>query len=135
MTPEHRALRLGWTSLAIWAGLGLALEAAHALKLASYLDDDLTRLLLRLAHAHGVGLAIVAILFALSVAPRIAPALATHLVHALAIACICMPLGFALGALGHPEGDPSVLVVLAPIGALALVYALARIALALWRTS
>ena len=53
--------RVGWTSLFAWACVGLALESAHGLKLASYLDDALTRELCTLAHAHGVGLALVAI--------------------------------------------------------------------------
>ncbi|MCZ7687492.1 MAG: hypothetical protein M5U28_55625 [Sandaracinaceae bacterium] len=48
-----RAARFGWTSLALWACAGVALEAAHGFKLAAYLDDELARMLLRLAHAHG----------------------------------------------------------------------------------
>src|SRR5262249_48615315 len=59
MTEPLRAARFGWTSLLAWAATGLALETAHGLKLAAYLDDALVRLLLTLAHAHGVGLALV----------------------------------------------------------------------------
>lgn len=127
------AARAGWSLLFLYALTGIALEAAHGWKVAAYLDDALARELLRLAHAHGVGLSIVVILFGVSAAPRLDEKLAAHLVHALTAAAVLMPLGFALGAVAHPEGDPSIAILLVPIGALALVYALARTALALWR--
>ncbi len=69
--PATGAARFGWTSLALFAALGAVLEAAHGFKLAAYLDDELTRLLLRLAHAHGVGLALVVLVFGVSAAPRL----------------------------------------------------------------
>lgn len=132
---DDGAARFGWTSLALWAMAGVALEAAHALKLAEYLDDELARMLLRLAHAHGVGLSLVVIVFGAAAAPRMSASLARHLSRALALAAIAMPLGFALGAIAHPEGDPSVGVFLVPIGALALIYGLARTAREMWRPS
>src|SRR5690606_1651707 len=131
--PSTRAARFGWTSLALWACAGVALEAAHAFKVSAYLDDELTRMLLRLAHAHGVGLSLVVIVFGAAAAPRSDEGLARHLGGALAAAAVLVPLGFALGAIAHPEGDPGVGVLLVPIGALALVYALARVARAMWR--
>lgn len=127
--------RLGWSLLALYACTGVALEAAHGWKVSAYLDDALARELLRLAHAHGVGLSLVVILFGVSAAPRLDERLAAHLVHALTAAAILMPLGFALGAIDHPEGDPSVGIVLVPIGALALLYGLLRTAIALWRAT
>ena len=60
----RRCWRFGWTSLAAWALFGLALEAAHGFKLAAYLDDNLRHAILRLAHAHGVILALVVLAFA-----------------------------------------------------------------------
>ena len=60
----RRCRRFGWTSLAAWALFGLALEAAHGFKLAAYLDDNLRHTILRLAHAHGVILALVVLAFA-----------------------------------------------------------------------
>lgn len=126
------AARFGWTSLALWACAGVALEAAHAFKVAGYLDDELARMLLRLAHAHGVGLSIVVIVFGAAAAPRLEARLARHLGRALAFAAVLVPLGFGLGALAHPEGDPGVGVFLIPLGALALLYALARTARAMW---
>ncbi len=132
--PATSAARFGWTSLTAWASAGVALEAAHGFKLSAYLDDELTRLLLTLAHAHGVGLALVVIVFGSSAAPRMTPELARHLLRALAFAATAVPLGFALGAIAHPEGDPSAAILLVPLGALSLVYALARTAIATWRT-
>lgn len=131
--PATRAARFGWTSLALWACAGVALEAAHAFKVSAYLDDELARTLLRLAHAHGVGLSLVVIVFGAAAVPRLDEGLARHLGSALGAAAILVPLGFALGAIAHPEGDPSLGILLAPLGALALVYALVRVAREMWR--
>lgn len=133
--PAKSAARIGWTALTVYACAGIGLEAAHGWKLAAYLDDALTRELLRLAHAHGVGLSIVVLVFGTSAAPRLTPTLATHLVRALAVAAFLVPAGFALGVIAHPESDPGIGIVLVPIGALVLVYALARTSLALWRSA
>lgn len=120
--------RFGWTSLLLWVLFGVALESAHAFKVSSYLDDELTRLLLTLAHAHGVGLALVVIAFAATV-----PEPPSWVRRSLRFSAIAMPLGFALGALAHPEGDPSVGIVLAPLGALALLAALTQTVFRAWR--
>lgn len=140
MTPEQaleqaRAQRFGWTSLLVWAVLGAALEAAHGFKLATYLQDDLTRMLLRLGHAHGVGLSLVVLAYSVTALPAMASApgrvpLAGRL---LRVAAMLVPLGFALSAFGHPEGDPSPAVFLVPIGACALLVALALIVRSLRR--
>ena len=63
MSEEQRGLRFGWSALALWATFGLALETAHGFKLGLYLDDNLRHTLLRLAHAHGVVLALVVLAF------------------------------------------------------------------------
>lgn len=126
-----RARRFGWTSLLTWAFAGLALEAAHGWKVSAVLDDELTRTLLRLAHAHGVGLSLVAIVHGeLALGWLAGAARSTSL--ALQTGAVLVPLGFALGAIGHPESDPSPLVLLTPIGALALLFALGRTAVAAW---
>jgi hypothetical protein len=125
--------RVGWTSLLVWACVGLALETANGLKLASYLDDAMTRELLTLGHAHGVGLAIVAILVGEHGLPRSAEAHRESIARATAFAALAIPLGFALSALGHPEGDPGIAIWIVPVGALALLGALAAIAIGVWR--
>ncbi len=125
----HAARALGWTGLCAWAAIGLGLEAAHGLKLSAYLDDELTRLLLTLAHAHGVGLSMLMVLFAGHGAPLLA--LGDRVtVRLLAVGWAGLPLGFALAAVAHPESDPGLAVWLVPPAGLALVVALARTALA-----
>jgi hypothetical protein len=124
--------RLGWTSLLVWAVIGLALESANGLKLAPYLDDALARELLTLAHAHGVGLAIVTLLIAEHGLPRVAEGRHAVVVRATAFAALAIPLGFALAAPGHPEGDPGLPIWIVPVGALALLSALATITHAVW---
>lgn len=120
---------LGWAGLACWAAAGLALEAAHGLKLSAYLDDELTRLLLTLAHAHGAALSLLAVVLAHHGLPLLGrdDALTARL---FGTAWLALPLGFALGAIGHPEGDPGLAIWLVPPAGLALVAALTRVALA-----
>jgi hypothetical protein len=139
MSEEHlaeqaRARRFGWTSLFVWACLGFALEAAHGFKLEAYLGDELARMLLRLGHAHGVGLALVVLVYGVSAVPVLAmqagPPLAGKL---LRTAAVLMPSGFALSAFGHPEGDPSVAIFAVPIGAFALLAGLWLVVRAAWR--
>jgi hypothetical protein len=131
----RRARRFGWTALLLWAVGGLLLETAHGLKLAPYLDDELTRLLLTLAHAHGVGLALVVLVYGAAGVPMLATREdgGRAIGRLLRVAAVLVPLGFGLGAVAHPEGDPSVAIVLVPIGALVLLVALARLAWAAWR--
>ena len=119
-----RARRFGFYSLAIWMSLGLALETAHAFKLSAYLDHPLRRELLLWAHAHGVGLALVVLAYAgLGVSTA-----ALRAGKALRAGSVLMPLGFALGVLGHAEADPGPSVWLVPLGALLALYALVGIA-------
>lgn len=127
------ARRFGWTSLLCWACAGLALEAAHGWKVSAVLDDELTRTLLRLAHAHGVGLSLVAIVHG-EFATSWLGARARPIAVAIWVGAFLVPVGFALGAIAHPEGDPGFGVLLVPIGALALIVALARTAHAAWTT-
>jgi hypothetical protein len=139
MTPsdlealQRTARRFGWTALLGWTCAGLLLEAAHGWKVSAVLDDELTRTLLRLGHAHGVGLSLVAVVHGELAMPLFSPADARTVMRALQAGALSVPVGFGLGAIGHPEGDPSVLVFLVPLGALALIYALTRTAIAAWR--
>lgn len=123
--PAHLARAYGFVGLFGWALFGLGLEAAHAFKLAAFLDDRLTRLLLTLGHAHGVGLSLVLVVSAsagLDMLPT--PTSRARVGRALRFGAVIIPTGFVLGAVHHPEGDPSLAVVLVPIGALALLYGL-----------
>lgn len=132
----RRSRRFGWTSLAVWATAGVGLETAHGFKLAVYLDDEVARLLLRLAHAHGVGLSLVVLVYSVAGAPLLASTSdgGRRVGAALRVAAVGLPAGFLAGAIGHPEGDPSVGVLLVPLAALALLWALARLAIAAFRS-
>jgi hypothetical protein len=129
---SRRHLVFGWWSLLAFAVLGLTLEALHGFKVRGYLDasNDTRRLMWTLAHAHGIGLALVHIGFGLML--RVAPETAARNVQtvslALIVASVALPGGFFLGGIGFYAGDPGVGVALVPAGAAALLYALAKIA-------
>jgi len=125
--------RVGWSSLLLWACVGLGLESAHGLKLASYLDDALTRELLTLAHAHGVGLAIVSIVVGELGLARVPESRRSFVASCTVFAALAIPLAFALSSIGHPEGDPGIAIWIVPLGALALICALVVVAHAVWR--
>jgi hypothetical protein len=136
---SRRHLRLGWWSLLFFATLGLVLESLHGFKVRAYLDvsNETRRLMWTLAHAHGTLLAMLNIVFALSL--RIAPELTTSRLafvsNALAGATILMPMGFFLGGIAFYAGDPGLGVLLLPIGALLLLAAIFWIARGVNRTN
>lgn len=124
-----RHLRAGWGSLVAFVVLGAVLELFHAIKSPVYLDAgrETTRLLLRLAHAHGTLLSLVNVAFALTarVRPRVArPAASASLLASL----VLLPGGFLLGGLWASGGDPGLGVVLVPAGAALLVAGAAIVA-------
>ena len=131
---RRRSQRMGWLSLALWASFGVLLELFHGFKWAPYLDDELTRLLLRLAHAHGVGLSLVLLAHAAVGAELFerAPSRGAHVGRALRLSAALIPLGFALSAPYHSESDPALPILLVPVGAALLLYALISLARAAW---
>lgn len=133
-----RHLVAGFVALFSFAAGGLGLEVLHAFKVPLLVDAgaETTRLLLRLAHAHGalLGLVQVAWAAALGLRPRAARG---DVSAALLGALVLLPAGFALGALpqlGARAGDPGPLVALAPVGAASLLYGLGRAVGALRRS-
>lgn len=131
-SPSTRThLRFGWTGLLVYALLGIGLEALHAWKSAAYLGvgNETRRLMWTLAHAHGVGLSLVHLGFAAtlnSVAATERPKLA-FASRAFCWASLLIPLGFFLGGTVTYEADPGLGVLLVPVGAVLLLFALARI--------
>lgn len=123
--PERlikRHLRAGWWALGVYLLLGVLLEAFHATKAGLYLDvgHETRRLLFRLAHAHGTLLAMVNILYAVTL--RVTASAASSLASgSLIVALLLMPGGFFLGGVWAKGGDPGLGAALAPAGALALV--------------
>jgi hypothetical protein len=119
LTTRH--LRAGWWGLAVFVGLGAVLELLHAIKSPLFLDagQESTRLLLRLAHAHGTLVSVINLAYAGTL--RLRPAAGTPVVSvALLSALVLLPAGFFLGALGASGGDPGLGALLVPPGALAL---------------
>jgi hypothetical protein len=130
----RRHLVVGWCALAFFASLGLALEALLAFKAGGYVDvgNDTRREMWRLAHAHGTAVAVLNVVYGLTVknVPAVGDALASA---CLLLALLLIPLGFFGGGVSIHGGDPGVLVFLVPPGGLALVYGLARVARVLMR--
>ena len=127
----RRHLRLGWTALAIFVGLGMTLEALHAFKIGIYLDVDNStrRFMWTLAHAHGTLLALVNLAFAaLYDRMPLAHKGGTWISHFLVGATVLMPGGFFLGGVRFHGGDPGVGVILVPIGGAMLIIALIAVA-------
>jgi len=130
---RRRHLSMGWLSLLCFALLGIALEALHAWKVDAYLHPahETRRLLLRLAHAHGLGLAMLHIAYAFTASSlREAPKFAGP---CLTGALFAMPLGFLLGGIWHSGGDPGAGIALVPLGALLLLIAIGSTAWSLRR--
>jgi hypothetical protein len=130
----QRSRRFAWTSLFVWILFGLGLEVAHGFKASAYLDDGLRRTLLRLSHAHGVILALVVLAWGERGASLIEPPTrALWVGRLLRAGALLVPLGFATASIGASEGDPSLPILLVPLGALALLAALGRTAFGAWR--
>ena len=139
-----RHLVIGWWSLLIFVALGLVLESMHGFKVAWYVNSgepETTRLMMRLAHAHGTFLSLVHLAFAWTVSQATgfqgrSRSVASRSVQA---AGILVPAGFLLAGLpgfvktgglrlGVLGGDPGLGIVLVPIGALLLILALYLVA-------
>jgi hypothetical protein len=136
---RQRHLRLGWTALLVFTTLGLTLEALHAFKSPAYLGvgQETRRLMWTLAHAHGIGLSLLHIVFGATVShldaarmPRLQRASAL-----LTAASWLLPLGFFLGGIATYDGDPGVGVLLAPIGGALLWVAVLLVAIEASRKS
>ena len=124
-------LRFGWWSLFVFAILGLVLETLQGFKAPLYVDvsHDTRRLMWTLAHAHGVGLALIHVLFALSL-PSLPSGLARDRLvsRCLIAASVLLPGGFFAGGAIYYAGDPGPAILLVPVGALLLITAVFLIA-------
>ena len=122
----RRHFLAGWWLLLVFAALGTVLEAFHGLKIGFYLDhgNATRRLMWTLAHAHGVLLGLVNIAFAVTVQWRGLPAEKVRIASASLLgASVLLPGGFFLGGVVVYGGDPSLGVLLTPVGAVLLVVA------------
>jgi hypothetical protein len=134
---SRRHLRFGWWSLLVFAAAGLGLETLHGFKIAAYLDvsNETRRLMWTLAHAHGTLLAVLHLVFALTLRgmPELSAELGAKDLRAISSSLIAasglLPGGFFLGGIAFYGGDPGLGVLLVPLGAaflLAAIYLIAR---------
>ena len=126
---SQRHFRWGWWCLLLFVGLGVVLETLHAFKVGSYLNvgNETRRLMWTLAHAHGTLLALVHMAFGATVALSARPQSQRRFwaSRCLTYSALLIPLGFFLGGLDVHGGDPSLGILLVPIGAALLLVAIA----------
>ncbi len=127
-TGLRLVLRVGCALLALSLPMGVALEALHGFKVARWLESPMRRELWRLAHAHGAMLGILCLLY-VAIAPQYVSddRARSRAGCELALGAVVMPLGFFAGGVLNFEGDPSLGIVLVPLGALLIVSALVRV--------
>lgn len=123
-------LRHGWWSLLAFISLGLVLETLHGFKVGWYLDADVTmrRLMFTLAHAHGTLVALVNIAAGLTLRGVAGLDLDAAASQSLRWGSLLLPAGFFLGGLVIHDGDPGLGILLVPVGALLLLFGVARLA-------
>jgi hypothetical protein len=120
-------MRVGWHALLIFGALGTMLEVLHAWKNPAYLGvgNETRRLMWTLAHAHGIGLSLLQIAYAATLAVVFqSQALSVRLQRAswlIDLSTLLMPLGFFLGGLLTYDSDPSLGILLVPLGAFAFL--------------
>lgn len=127
MTLARRHVRFGWWALAVFLTLGIVLESMHGFKVGWYLDagNEARRLTWTLAHAHGTLIALVNIVFGLTLRvmePEPGPWVRAAS-PALLASAVVLPAGFFLGGLVIYGGDPGLGILLVPAGALLLLVA------------
>jgi hypothetical protein len=122
----RRHFLAGWWLLLVFVAMGTTLEAFHGLKAGFYLDlgNATRRLMWTLAHAHGVLLGLVNIAFAVTLQSRGMRADKARITSASLLgASALLPGGFLLGGIVVYGGDPSLGVLLTPVGAVLLLVA------------
>ncbi|MEM7311487.1 MAG: hypothetical protein AAF682_32800 [Planctomycetota bacterium] len=121
----RRCTRAGFLLLAFSLPLGLTFEALHAMKYEVYLGSAMRREMWTLAHAHGAMLGMLLLLFA-ALAPSAFGNAGTRarVARLLLPGSILMPLGFLGGGILNSEGDPSLAILLVPLGGALLLAAL-----------
>ena len=130
--PE-KSLLLGWSGLALYIGLGIGLEALHALKVGFYLDpsNSARRLMWTLSHVHGTlfSLLLIALAFTSYHVERPENRARFKMASlAMKIGWLLTPVGFFLGGLQLFGGDPGWGIFLVPVGALSMLFGVSQVA-------
>ncbi len=128
-------LRFGWIAIAVFLLLGLALESLHLIKAPFYFEPRIRRELWTLAHAHGALLGVICVIFGLCAETLIRSERSRQRASlALRTGSILVPAGFLLGGIANSETDPSLAIVLVPVGALLVLAAVIIVAAGTLRT-
>ena len=122
-------LRLALVLVAVVLASGLVLESLYGLRTRGWMQDDLRREFVRLAHAHGglLGLVNVALAFAMD-RLRTPELWARRIRIAGLVGAGLVAAGFFGGGVWHGVSDPGPLVLLVPAGALLVLASLLAIA-------
>jgi hypothetical protein len=138
LAAEGRArvhARFGWTLLLVSLVFGAVLEGMEGFRWGPVVRDMWVQRLWSLAHFHGAAFGLLNLIYvpwadtrALSEGRR------TSASRMLIVGSVTMPLGFLLGGIGHFEGDPSIGIFLAPLGAVFVLYTVVIHTLAVWRS-
>lgn len=125
--------RFAVTLLFVALAFGIALEVLHGFKTAAYLMDPVRKEFWSLAHFHGVGLALLNLVYS-SWAGRTGLGVRNRgVLLSLMAGSVLLPVGFLLGGVGHYGSDPGLGIFLAPAGAALVLYAVGATAISLWR--
>ncbi|MBK6424873.1 MAG: hypothetical protein IPF82_01360 [Blastocatellia bacterium] len=125
--------RFAMTLLFVALAFGIVLETLHGFKAVTYLMDPVRKEFWSLAHFHGIGLALVNLVYR-SWAGRTGLGVRNRSVSlSLMAGSVLLPLGFFLAGIAHYGSDPGLGIFLAPVGAALVLYAIGAIALTLWK--
>lgn len=114
------SVKLAFWWIALWLGFGLVLDGLVGMKQLFYLGVETRREMWRLAHAHGVLLGAVFVLFARHHGFGARPSAERLMLLGTAL----LPLGFFLGGLDPTETDPGLGVWLVPLGGVCYILGL-----------
>jgi hypothetical protein len=127
--------RFGWTLLLVSLVFGAVLETLEGFRWAPLVRDAWMQRLWSLAHFHGAAFGLLNLIYVpWADAPALSEGRRKSASLMLRVGSVAMPLGFLLGGIGHPEGDPSIGIFLSPVGGLFVIYTAAIQTLAVWRS-
>ncbi|SET30443.1 hypothetical protein [Stigmatella erecta] len=133
-SPARTHSRFGWTLLLVSLTFGTLLEALEAFRWAPLVSDVLKHRMWALAHFHGSALGLLNLVYVRwEDTPALGEAARRRASRCLLLGSTALPLGFLLGGIAHPEGDPSLGIFLAPLGALLVLSTVATQTYAAWR--
>ena len=125
--------RFAVTLLFVALAFGIVLETLHGFKAVTYLMDPVRKEFWSLAHFHGIGLALLNLVFS-SWSGKTGLGVRNRSVSlSLMVGSVFLPLGFFLAGIAHYGSDPGLGIFLAPVGAALILYAIGVNAVALWK--